>query len=83
MIRGRRIRRRDGKWFYHPWTHGVMPDHPTGYTGDATYIDKSTWVMWLSYPLQWRPYPGGHTPRSRWRVVALWHALLGHTEARP
>lgn len=77
-----RILRRDGRLFWHPYTLGTMPNHPTNYAGRSLFHDRSTWVVQLRVP--WGAVTSiEHTPRSRWRVVALWHALRGHTEARP
>lgn len=82
-MRRHTIIRRDGRWFYHPWTFGVMPNHPTGYTGKALWHDPQWWAMTVRYRHESGQMASWHTPRSRWRVMALLHALLGHTEARP
>jgi hypothetical protein len=77
------IVRFDGHWFHHPYTHGRMPNHPTCYGGLALYIDRRYWVMSVRYRHSSGQMALGNTPRSRWRIVALWHGLMGHTEARP
>lgn len=71
------ITRRDGRLFSHPYTLGVMPDHPSGYTGLALYLDARFWVMSVR-----TRRPDGQTElhttrRSRFRIVALLNALLG------
>ena len=58
--------------FWHPYTLGVMPDHPTGYTGTALYIDRRYWVTARRVGEELRT-----TRRSRYRLGALLNALLG------
>ena len=62
---------------YHPYTLGVMPNHPTGYTGIALYQDRGVWSMLVQ-----KTRPDGrqelhNVKRSRYRVVVLVNALLG------
>lgn len=86
MPRPRRVGpvKRDGRWFFHPYAFGVMPKHPTGYTGKSLYHDRSRWVVQMCYRRVDGTMALGVTPPSRWRLVAAWHALRGHIkDARP
>jgi hypothetical protein len=73
--------RRDGRWFWHPYTFGRMADHPTGYRGDAMYQDHRWWVVAVRYRTLTGQVALGHTPRSRWRLVALARGLRGQVGA--
>ena len=70
------LRRHSGRWFWHPYTLGVMPDHPTGYTGNALYIDRRYWVT-ARRVMTSRGPALMTTTRSRYRLGALLNALLG------
>lgn len=73
------IVKRDRRWFWHPYTYGVLP------TGMALYHDRRRWAMQVRYRRPDGALALGATPRTRWRLVALWHGLRGHIEgnARP
>jgi hypothetical protein len=74
------VTKRDGRWFFHPYEHGLMPNHPTCYTGLALYQDRSRWSMQVRRKRPDGRYELIHTTPSRWRLVAFLRAL---TEARP